>query len=475
MLVASGQIGLIARVPQLVGWQAMRRPQPAGMPNATLVLGRDRLLPLFAGLAGALSFSLMVVFSIGSGLPFGIASAVSVAYLAAATPRMGRREMTRLMRIIGSLSGIWAASSAVGVATGLVPAIFGFEVLTAILGAAVPVVAGIAAGRQADLIAMTGVEMACIETYAAGEAVFVVDPSGRMLGSTWAARKAAGLSGQCSETCLLQLVHDKDRQPLAAAIVRVAQGKSAESCVVRFIEDGTAEPDMITIKPAAFGRLAVVLSDRQGSGRHRSLENLDPIRIARRDTQMCDRLASPAGEPSQSGPRTSTEIRDAVAFSVRLVQRDADRMNVAIESADVSDDIAVAIDRRSLVQVIVNLLGNAIKFSNHCGQVSIAVRRLPGAALVRIVDSGIGIAAEDQERIFEYRGRAGDGSRQGHGLGLAIVRDIVENAGGSIVLSSEPGSGTTVDVRLPLADGLDNTVAQADSTFDDRSWQVAAE
>lgn len=475
MLVASGQIGTIARLLPWHGRPAMRRRKSAGTPSATLVLCRDRWPHLFAGLAGALSFPLMVLLSIGSGLPFGIASALSVAYLAAATPHMGRRDMTRLMRVISSLSGIWAGSCIAGTAAGFVPAIFGLEASAAVLVTAVPFAARALVSRQADLVAMTGVEMACVETYAAGEAVIVVDPAGRILGSTWAARKAIGVFGQDNETCLLQLVHHADRQPLAAAMATVAQEKVVESCVVRFIEDCAAEPGMITLRPAAFGRLAVVLSVRQSTGLRRGFQCPDPIRIARSDTQERDRIAAQVEEVSRSGPGIGVDIREAVAFSVRLVRRDADRMNVTIESADACEDITIAIDRRSLVQVIVNLLGNAIKFSNHCGHVSIAVRKIPGAALVRISDNGIGIAAEDQERIFSFRGRAGDGSHQGHGLGLAIVRDIVENAGGSIVLSSEPGCGTTVDVRLPLADGHNATVACADSTDNDRSWQVAAE
>jgi signal transduction histidine kinase len=170
-----------------------------------------------------------------------------------------------------------------------------------------------------------------------------------------------------------------------------------------------------------------------------------------------------------------TEVRDAVEFAVRLVERDAQRANVELLLADAGHGIDVAVDRRSLVQVLINLLNNAIKFSNNHSQVSIDIRQHPGAALLRIADRGIGIAAEDQQRIFNFRGRAGDGSRQGHGLGLAIVRDIVEDAGGSIVLSSEPGIGTTVDVRLPLADRDRRADPVKVSTDDDRSWQIAAE
>ena len=474
MLAASGQIGTIGKAPF---WRVSPRVKGFGSPttpNANLVFCRDRGAYLIAGLAGALSFPLMVVAAIGSGLPFGVASSLSVAYLAAAAPRMAGREKVRLMRILTGLSGLWSLSCVVGVAAGAMPALFGLEALAAAIVAAVPFVARAIAGRRIDLVEMTGVEMGCLETYAAGEAVIVVDPAGRMLGSTWAARKAIGMTDKGGRASLLQLVHGLDRQPLAAAMVRVSKGNRVESCVVRFLEDASTEPGMVTIKPAAFGRLAVILSSGNGMEKG-ALRRPDPIQLARRNATDSTQSEDRDQKPRELGCGAITEVRDAVEFAVRLVERDARRASVELLLADAGHGIDVAVDRRSLVQVLINLLNNAIKFSNRRGQVSIDIRQRPGAVLLRIADRGIGIAAEDQQRIFNFRGRAGDGSRQGHGIGLAIVRDIVEDAGGSIVLSSEPGIGTTVDVRLPLADRDRRAEAVEISTDDDRSWQVAAE
>jgi hypothetical protein len=474
MLVASGQIGTIGKAPL---WRSMPLVRKAGSPvapNANLVLCRDRGVYLFAGLAGALSFPLMVVAAIGSGLPFGVASSLSVAYLAAAAPRMADSETTRLTRIITGLAGMWSLSCIVSIAAGIMPALFGLESVAAAIVAAVPFATRAIAGRRVDLVEMTGVEMGCLETYAAGEAVIVVDPAGRLLGSTWAARKATGLTDHGGRTSLFQLVHGADRQPLAAAMAGVAEGGSVESCVVRFLEDASTEPAMITIKPAAFGRLAVVLSTASGRAKG-AFRCPDPIQLARRNAAEDTRSGATDENRHEPGPGTCTEVRDAVEFAMRVVQRDAQQANVTLDLADAGGGIDVAMARRSLVQVLINLLNNAIKFSNHYGQVSVDIRQLPGSALLRIVDRGIGIAPEDQQRIFSFRGRAGDGTRQGHGLGLTIVRDIVEDAGGSIVLSSEPGVGTTVDVRLPLADRERQGVAVQVSTDDDRSWQFAAE
>ncbi|MDQ3624278.1 MAG: HAMP domain-containing histidine kinase, partial [Verrucomicrobiota bacterium] len=103
-------------------------------------------------------------------------------------------------------------------------------------------------------------------------------------------------------------------------------------------------------------------------------------------------------------------------------------------------------------QVITNLLTNAIQYNRLDGAVSVRTRPENRSAVITIADTGPGIAAEDLPHIFERFYRA-DKSRSGahgrSGLGLAICKAIVEADGGSIEVSSEPGAGTTVTVRLP--------------------------
>lgn len=112
---------------------------------------------------------------------------------------------------------------------------------------------------------------------------------------------------------------------------------------------------------------------------------------------------------------------------------------------DVSEDAAVLADPEHLEQVLLGLLGNALKHSEG-GQVSLKV---DGGTLT-VEDEGSGISPEDLPHVFElfYRGK---GSGNGFGLGLAICRDLVENMGGEVSISSREGTGTTVEVRLPEA------------------------
>ena len=102
----------------------------------------------------------------------------------------------------------------------------------------------------------------------------------------------------------------------------------------------------------------------------------------------------------------------------------------------------VTVDRLRIEQVITNLLSNAIKYSPEGGRVVVRLDREPGAAIVSVSDAGFGIAPDDQRRLFEPFTRLQNvGAAPGSGLGLYVVRRIVEAHGGSIVVESEPGMG----------------------------------
>lgn len=110
--------------------------------------------------------------------------------------------------------------------------------------------------------------------------------------------------------------------------------------------------------------------------------------------------------------------------------------------------------QRRMQELFDNLIDNAIKYNVHGGEIEVSVQRDKAAALIRIRDTGVGIPAEAQGRVFErfYRVDAGRSKAVGGtGLGLAIVKHIVLGQGGSIDLSSTPGGGTVITVKLPMA------------------------
>ena len=106
-------------------------------------------------------------------------------------------------------------------------------------------------------------------------------------------------------------------------------------------------------------------------------------------------------------------------------------------------------DEQRVRQILINLLGNAIKFTEQ-GEVRFLVRYQNGLATFQIQDSGIGIAAEQLPRLFDPFVARGDGQFSGTGLGLGISKMLVECMGGKLELSSVVGQGTCVDVSLPL-------------------------
>ncbi|MBI3710742.1 MAG: PAS-domain containing protein [Proteobacteria bacterium] len=116
----------------------------------------------------------------------------------------------------------------------------------------------------------------------------------------------------------------------------------------------------------------------------------------------------------------------------------------------------IVIDERRMKQALCNLVSNAIKFTPPGGSVTLSVELHEGWVKFAVSDTGIGIAEEDQTRVFEafVRGRKGKGSRTGAGLGLPLVKRIVELHNGRVEISSPTSRGTTVVCILPLQAAL---------------------
>jgi signal transduction histidine kinase len=122
-----------------------------------------------------------------------------------------------------------------------------------------------------------------------------------------------------------------------------------------------------------------------------------------------------------------------------------------IQVEDDGSACIVRADPVALEQALVNLLDNAVKYSERVRDVTVRVRCTASDATVEIEDLGIGIAPADQARIFDrfYRGPSAV-THRGFGLGLAIVKEIVRAHRGQIEVESAPGHGTRFRVRLPL-------------------------
>jgi signal transduction histidine kinase len=146
------------------------------------------------------------------------------------------------------------------------------------------------------------------------------------------------------------------------------------------------------------------------------------------------------------------DIRDPIQAVVQAFSESAVRRGVALDSVVPAEPIEMRFDRERIVQLMTNLVGNALKFTQRGGSASVRLEADAENVTIRVRDTGPGIPADELPRIFErfYRGtNTGDARASGSGLGLAIVRSIVDMHDGAIDLASEVGRGTEFTITLP--------------------------
>lgn len=146
-------------------------------------------------------------------------------------------------------------------------------------------------------------------------------------------------------------------------------------------------------------------------------------------------------------------LNEVIADAIDRTRIAADAKQTKIAS-DLSEQVFTGGDYDQLTNAVTNLIENAINYSDSNGQVGIALRTNGNNAEIVVTDSGVGIALEDQSRIFERFYRV-DPSRSretgGTGLGLSIVKHIALNHGGEIAVFSKPGLGSTFTLSIPMS------------------------
>jgi signal transduction histidine kinase len=153
------------------------------------------------------------------------------------------------------------------------------------------------------------------------------------------------------------------------------------------------------------------------------------------------------------------DLRVAVESAVEQARPAAKRRDLRLDLSLPDAPLRVRHDPQRIGQVVTNLVGNAIKFTDPGGRVAVRLAPRPSViegegdgATIRVEDTGVGIQADELPRIFDrfYRGSLANEARgTGSGLGLAIVRSIVDMHHGTVEVSSQVGSGTTFTVALP--------------------------
>jgi PAS domain S-box-containing protein len=150
--------------------------------------------------------------------------------------------------------------------------------------------------------------------------------------------------------------------------------------------------------------------------------------------------------------RSRADLGEIVKTSFEAARPEAAKAGVEL-TLELDDAPLIAGDPDRLAQVVENLISNALKFTPEGGSVVITAATRGDVAVLEVADTGIGISAEEVPRLFDRMFRAVEAERrhiQGTGLGLTIVKAIVDAHGGTIAVDSEPGRGAIFRVELPL-------------------------
>ncbi len=197
------------------------------------------------------------------------------------------------------------------------------------------------------------------------------------------------------------------------------------------------------------GNLEVCLAEERSTEEYQAVlaQNMDEV--THLTSMVRDLLLLSTGRRSQ---------RDFIAFDAAPLAADVlERLQPMADShrirlvEDLADDVEITGDPMLFTRLCYNLVHNAIRFSHADSAVEIALRRVENAAVLEVTDSGIGIDPEHHQRIFEHFYQVDEARGQGSGLGLALVKWIVDLHDGEIQLESRQGRGSRFRIVLPCS------------------------
>lgn len=197
------------------------------------------------------------------------------------------------------------------------------------------------------------------------------------------------------------------------------------------------------------GGLAGKVDPKQEEMIRRACERTDSLTDLINDLLRYSRLEAESGIQVALRPVSFPMI---VNRTIELLSPSAEARHVRLETH--IRPAHVLADEEGLTELVTNLVSNAVRYSGEGGAVSVRLVADNEHAVLEVQDGGIGITAEDLPHIFEEFFRSETAKRavqHGTGMGLSIVKRLVESYGGTISVESEPGQGTTFTVRLPLA------------------------
>ena len=178
----------------------------------------------------------------------------------------------------------------------------------------------------------------------------------------------------------------------------------------------------------------------------------------------------------------TTELKVETIDLSELVSGLAMSQEALIESSglslltDIEDDIYIEGDRDLIHQAVVNLVSNAVRYTPEGGGISVELRRDNGYASVSVADTGVGIAEKDLKKVFSrfWRADTARSNSGGLGIGLALVREVVDQHRGTVSVDSTLGEGSTFTLNLPLSPLDPSMIDPADKRAQERRMRRAA-
>jgi PAS domain S-box-containing protein len=235
---------------------------------------------------------------------------------------------------------------------------------------------------------------------------------------------------------------------LAATMQQLEKAHQAQK---RFVAD--ASHDLRTPLTVVRAELDLLLAARTHDEATRQSIERAVSEIRRLDRLASDLLAlATIDSPDAGGERHAARLDELLLESISNLTPIARERGITWNIV-IDDAVETTCNREALLRALANVLENALKYSPRDTAVDVRFGRIDDEARIVVADSGIGIAPEDLPRIYDrfYRSDAAR-STPGTGLGLPIVKSVVEAHGGSITIDSTQGSGTTVTIMLPIVE-----------------------
>ncbi|BCR03427.1 hypothetical protein DESUT3_04960 [Desulfuromonas versatilis] len=299
-------------------------------------------------------------------------------------------------------------------------------------------------------------------------------PIGTVIRQSALQQHLAVLSGTSGETLLDLELTDKSRGEIRIIQAHTApvQSRSAgKTGVITILRDVTRDREITRLKsefisiaahelrtPLAsvmgFAELLLVQGEALDAEQRREFQNYifeKACVLEKIIDDLLDLSRIESGRPLQL-EKAPCDLRRTIEGLVGQYRKESARHRFELQLAE--GPAVLDLDQGKIVQVLENLLSNAVKYSPRGGSIQVTGAPLEHHYQVRIADQGVGMTPEQLERVFDkfYRADTSDTAVPGLGLGMSIVKVIIEDHGGDIRVESQPGLGTQVTFRLPLGD-----------------------